>query len=112
TASIPGSVMIQGPGYTGRFRTLLRDLDERRVHNVAFAVPPGASWPLPLYELALMTAAQVAEHGLRKVRLSLVTPEQAPLELFGAAASETVGRLLEERGIALHVSRYPTRFED
>jgi sulfide:quinone oxidoreductase len=112
TTSIPGSVMIQGPGYTGRFRTLLRDLDERRVHSVAFAVPPGASWPLPLYELALMTATYVADHGLRKVRLSLVTPEAAPLELFGAAASETVGRLLEERGIDLHVSRYPTRFED
>ena len=92
TTSIPGSVMIQGPGYTGRFRTVLRDLDERRVHNVAFAVPPGASWPLPLYELALMTATHVAEHGLRKVRLSLVTPEAAPLELFGAAASEAVRR--------------------
>ena len=112
TTSIPGSVMVQGPGYTGRFRTLLRDLDERRVHNVAFAVPPGASWPLPLYELALMTATHVAEHGLRKVRLSLVTPETAPLELFGAAASETVRELLEERGIELHLSRYPTRFED
>jgi sulfide:quinone oxidoreductase len=48
TTSIPGSVMVQGPGYTSRFRTLLRDLDERRVHNVAFAVPPGASWQLPL----------------------------------------------------------------
>jgi sulfide:quinone oxidoreductase len=112
TVSIPGSVMIQGPGYTGRFRTLLRDLDERRVHNVAFAVPPGASWPLPLYELALMTAAHVAERGLRKVRLSLVTPEQAPLELFGAPASETVRELLEERGIELHLSRYPARLED
>jgi sulfide:quinone oxidoreductase len=104
--------MVQGPGYTGRFRTLLRDLDERRVHNVAFAVPPGATWPLPLYELALMTAAHVAERGLRKARLSLVTPEQAPLELFGAPASETVGELLDERGIELHVSRYPARFED
>lgn len=112
TMSIPGSVMVQGPGYTGRFRTLLRDLEERRVHNVAFAVPPGASWPLPLYELALMTATHVADHGLRKVRLSLVTPETAPLELFGAAASETVRELLEERGIELHLSRYPTRFED
>ena len=110
--SVPGSVTIQGPGYTGRFRTLLRDLDERRVHNVGFAVPPGASWPLPLYELALMTAAHVAERGLRKVRLSLVTPEQAPLELFGAPASETVRELLDERGIELHLSRYPAHFED
>jgi sulfide:quinone oxidoreductase len=110
--SIPGSVTIQGPGYTGRFRTVLRDLDERRVRHVAFAVPPGASWPLPLYELALMTARHVVERGLRKVRLSLVTPEQAPLELFGGAASETVSGLLEEAGIELHASRYAARFED
>jgi len=110
--SIPGSVTIQGPGFTGRFRTVLRELDERRIRHVAFAVPPGASWPLPLYELALMTATHVAERGLRKVRLSLVTPEDAPLKLFGAAASETVRELLEERGIELHVSRYPTAFED
>jgi sulfide:quinone oxidoreductase len=110
--SVPGSVTMQGPGYTGRFRTVLRELDERRVRRVAFAVPPGASWPLPLYELALMTARHVAERGLRNVRLSFVTPEQHPLELFGTAASQTVRELLEERGIELHVSRYPARFED
>ena len=112
TTSIPGSVTIQGPGYTGRFRTVLRELDGRQVRHVAFTVPPGASWPLPLYELALMTATHVAERGLRKVRLSLVTPEQAPLELFGAAASKTVSELLEERGVDLHLSRYATRFEN
>jgi len=112
TTAIPGSVTIQGPGYTSRFRTVLRELDERRVRHVAFAVPPGASWPLPLYELALMTAMHVAERGLRKVRLSLVTPEQAPLELFGTPASESVRELLDERGIELHCSRYPARFED
>ena len=59
-----------------------------------------------------MTAWHVAERGLRKVRLSLVTPEQAPLELFGTAGSETVSGLLEEQGIELHTSRYPARFED
>jgi len=112
TTSIPGTVTIQGPGYTSRFRTVLRELDKRQIRHVAFAVPPGASWPLPLYELALMTATHAAERGLRKVRLSLVTPEQAPLELFGAAASKTVRELLEERGIELHVARYPAHFED
>src|SRR5829696_4351383 len=112
TTSIPGSVTVQGPGYTSRFRTVLRELDERRVRQVAFAVPPGASWPLPLYELALMTAAHVAERGLRKVRLSLVTPEREPLELFGTPASQNVRDLLEERGIKLHASCYPAGFEN
>jgi sulfide:quinone oxidoreductase len=110
--SVPGSVTIQGPGFSGRFRTVLRDLDERLIEHVVFAVPPGASWPLPLYELALMTAAHVAERGLSNVRLSLVTPEQAPLELFGHRASETVLALLDRRGIGLRLGTYPAGFED
>jgi len=112
TTSIPGSVTLQGPGYTGRFRTVLHELDEGHAQHVTFAVPPGASWPLPLYELALMTATHVAERGLREVRLSFVTPEQAPLELFGTEASESVRELLDERGIELHLSHHAARFED
>ena len=110
--SIPGSVTIAGPGYTSRFRTVLRELEERRIRRVAFAVPPGASWPLPLYELALMTATRVAERGLRKVELSLVTPEEAPLEIFGARASRAVADLLMERGVGLHTARHPAEFRD
>jgi sulfide:quinone oxidoreductase len=112
TVSIPGSVTVKGPGYTSRFRTTLRDLAERRIRRVAFAVPAGASWPLPLYELALMTAADVAQRGLRKVELSLVTPEENPLELFGSAASAAVRELLEERGIAFLGGRHPSEFSD
>ncbi len=110
--AIAGSVTVEEPGYTGRFRAVLRDLEEGRASDVTFAVPPGSSWPLPLYELALMTAAHVAERELKGVRLTLVTPEQEPLELFGVAASQTVRALLAERGIELHTSRYPTHFED
>jgi sulfide:quinone oxidoreductase len=110
--AIPGTVTLEGPGYTGRFRDMLRDLEEGRVSHVAFAVPPGASWPLPLYELALMTATHVAHRGVHGVRLTLVTPEAQPLELFGDAASQTVRELLDERGIELLSSRYPARFED
>jgi len=112
TVAIPGSVTVTGPGYTGRFRTMLRDLDERRVRRVVFAVPAGASWPLPLYELALMTAAHVAERGLRKVELSIVTPEQEPLELFGAPASDALRDLLAERGVAFRGGRYPSELRD
>jgi sulfide:quinone oxidoreductase len=112
TVAIPGSVTIAGPGYTGRFRTVLRELEERRIKRVVFAVPPASSWPLPLYELALMTAARVAERGLRKVELSLVTPESEPLELFGAAASAAVRELLDQRGVAIHTALYPTEFRN
>jgi len=110
--SIPGSVTIKGPGYTSRFRTVLRRLAEHKVRRVTFAVPAGTSWPLPLYELALMTAGRVADLGLHRVEISLVTPESAPLELFGKPASDAVSELLEERGIAVHTSRYPAEVRD
>ena len=36
-----------------------------------------------------------------------MTPEDAPLGLFGAEASAAVERMLEERGVALHAGRFP-----
>jgi sulfide:quinone oxidoreductase len=105
--ALPGAVTLKGPGYTGRFRTLLRDLEHHKLRRLTFAVPAGGSWPLPLYELALMTGKHVRDRGLHKVEISLVTPEAAPLELFGPRASEAVSALLSERGIALHTQTTP-----
>jgi sulfide:quinone oxidoreductase len=107
TTAIPGSVTIQGPAYTSRFRTVLRNLDKHKSTRVAFAVPAGASWPLPLYELGLLTAAHVAERGLRKVTLQMITHESEPLELFGPPASAAVRELLGERNIGLLTNRVP-----
>jgi sulfide:quinone oxidoreductase len=68
--------------------------------RIAFVVPPGVTWSLPLYEIALMTSRRVAERGL-KMSLALVTPEDAPLAIFGPAASEAVEELLRARRIEL-----------
>jgi sulfide:quinone oxidoreductase len=110
--AVPGSVWVTGPSYTGRFRTVLRELEERRIRRVAFAVPAATTWPLPLYELALLTGARVAERGLRKVELHLVTSESEPLELFGARASAAVRELLERRGVVLHTDRVPVEAQE
>ncbi len=112
TVAVPGSATLRGPGYTSRFRSVLRELDKRRIRRVAFAVPAAASWPLPLYELALMTAAHAAERGLRKYELSLFTPEQDPLQIFGPGPSAAVRELLDARGIAFHGGRYPSEVRD
>ena len=47
----------------------------------------------------------MAERGLRKVQLQLVTHESEPLELFGPRASAAVRQLLEERNVALLTDR-------
>jgi sulfide:quinone oxidoreductase len=109
---IPGAITILGPDYTARFRTLRREVDTRSVTQVAFVVPGGVAWPLPLYELALMTAASVRPDRRPKVELSLVTHEDEPLAIFGHEASATVRSLLEAHGIAVHTSCYPASLEE
>jgi sulfide:quinone oxidoreductase len=86
------------------YRLLLHQLREGRVSKLAFVKPTGATWPMPLYDLALMTAADNAAHQRRELELSLITPEEEPLGIFGPSASAAVARLLEERGVSVHTS--------
>jgi sulfide:quinone oxidoreductase len=73
---------------------------EQQDHRLAFIVPSGASWPLPLYEVALMTQRRAAQLGL-EAKIALITPESAPLAIFGPAPSAAVRELLAARGIEL-----------
>jgi sulfide:quinone oxidoreductase len=110
--AVAGALTFRGPADTERMRTLLEEIVAGEVGRVAFAVPWGAVWSLPIYELALMTAAYLAERGLGGVELALVTPEEEPLQLFGRAGSEAVRQLLEERGIALQTGSCPVELVD
>src|SRR5438552_2097268 len=55
-------------------------------------------WPLPVYELALLTAERAADMNV-DVSITVLTPEDAPLALFGRSVSEGVRALLESKGI-------------
>jgi sulfide:quinone oxidoreductase len=112
TPAVPGALTFRGPADTERIRELLMEIVAGQVRRVAFVVPWGAVWSLPIYELALMTAAYVAERGLDRVELALVTPEDEPLELFGPAGSEAVRELLEQGGIALQTGSCPVELVD
>jgi sulfide:quinone oxidoreductase len=97
-SSYEHALAFGGPGTEERMHGLIQDLEAGYVRRVAFVVPAGATWPLPLYELALMTADRAWESGM-KVEITLVTPERTPLELFGAAASGSAAGLLKSAGI-------------
>lgn len=88
------------------YRLLLHHLCEGRINRLAFVRPSGASWPLPLYDLALATAAHCAVHELSDVELSLFTPEEEPLVIFGKPVSAWVCQLLQDSGVALHTGSY------
>ncbi len=82
------------------FRLLLRQARAGRVGSIAFVKPPGPTWPMPLYDLALITAARRKSFD-RPIRVQLVTPETEPLEVFGPAASEVVRNVLDGAGVEL-----------
>lgn len=88
------------------FGGLLRDLDEGYLKRVAFVVPPGVAWALPAYELALMTAWQAWGMGHDDVQVTIYTPEDAPLGLFGTQASVAVRVDLEEAGVQAETGVY------
>jgi sulfide:quinone oxidoreductase len=88
------------------FGGLRRDLEEGYGHSVAFVVPPGVAWPLPAYELALMTAWAANDMGQNDVKVTVVTPESAPLEVFGVAGSAAVRADLDEAGVAVETDSY------
>jgi len=112
TPAVPGALTFRGPADTERISDLLGEIVAGQAGRVAFVVPWGAVWSLPIYELALMTAAYLAERELDHVELALVTPEDEPLQLFGRAGSEAVRELLEERGIAVQTGACPVEFVD
>ncbi len=87
-------------------RWLLRDVEAGATRRIAFVVPPGAGWALPLYELALMTAARAREVGVEDLALTLVTPEDTPLAAFTGAGSAAVAELLRAAGITVETSSY------
>jgi hypothetical protein len=77
------------------------------VHSVAFAAHHSVRWPLPLYELALLSAAHIESCSARDIDWKLVTYESAPLEVFGARASRAVADLLDDAGIEIVTRRVP-----
>jgi sulfide:quinone oxidoreductase len=72
---------------------LIQDVEGGYVHRLAFVSPGRMAWPLPLYELAMMTAGRAYDMGV-ELETTIVTPEDAPLAIFGTAASDVVAELL------------------
>ena len=89
-------------GLEGSGRAIGEMLDRLRsgeARSVAFVAPSTTGWLLPLYELALMTARELARSNVEGVQLRLLSPEDRPLALFGDQGSQSAGRLLAAAGI-------------
>ena len=101
TDVVSGALTFRGPADGQRLRALLEELDSGVAEHVAFVVPSGSAWPMPAYELALMTARRLALGDRTSTAVALVTPEARPLEIFGHNASDAVSGLLHDAGVEL-----------
>lgn len=94
-----GTITFGSHHDSSHFAELLLEVEHGLVSKLTFVVPPGPVWALPLYELALNTSAYLQTRGVEGVELTLTTPEDDPLGLFGSEVSDLVRDLLVERDI-------------
>ena len=109
---MPGAITFRGPGDTRRLGLLFEEYAGGELRRLVFAVPDERSWALPAYELALLAASTLAAREVYTVTLAIVTPEPAPLAVFGERASAAVAELLEEAHITVHTATRPERHSD
>ena len=84
---------------------LIQDVEGGYLHKLAFVSPGRIAWPLPLYELALMIAGRAYDMDM-ELSVTIVTPEDAPLGIFGTAVSSAVEERLQKLGIQTITSAY------
>jgi sulfide:quinone oxidoreductase len=107
--AVSGAITFMGAAGRERVEAMLERLEALPAFDLVFAMPQDSGWPLPLYELALMTAARFGRR--RGVSISLATPEAAPLEVFGVEASGAVDTLLRARGVGVIAGVTPVDFK-
>ena len=76
---------------------LIEEIDGGSLGSLAF-VAPAPTWPLPVYEVALLAHEHAREKGL-VLDITIITAEPRPLAVFGEAVSARVARLLADTGI-------------
>src|SRR3954471_6045517 len=96
----PRALAFGGPGTEQRMHGLIQDLEAGLLRRIAFVVPADATWPVPIYQLALLTAQRAYDMCLPP-ELTIVTPELAPLELFGPEVAFALMKRLADVGVKL-----------
>ena len=89
------------------YQGVVQDIETGYSNSIAFLKPEGPVYPLPLYELALLTAERAHSMDV-DLTVTLVTPEHKPLSVFGTEVSDAVGAALKTAGVTVHTSAKAT----
>lgn len=109
--AVPGAVTFWGVADEGGVGAVIHRLRTGGLRRVVFTMPAGPSWTLPVYELPLLASKVLARSGIEDATLTVVTPEEAPLLVFGRAVADQVGSLLAQEGIEVIAGAHPVEFD-
>ncbi|MGD0851928.1 MAG: FAD-dependent oxidoreductase [Acidimicrobiales bacterium] len=98
SAVLPSALAMDGHDLGENLRDVIQDIDSGSVHSVAFVLPSRTTWPLPIYEVALLTQEHAREKDIQ-LQVTIVTAEDGPLAVFGGDASAAVAEVLSGAGI-------------
>jgi sulfide:quinone oxidoreductase len=99
TATVPaGALALDDRSMSQDLPPLWEDIDAGMVRSVAFVVASVTTWPLPAYEVALLTREHAREKGI-ELDVTIITPETKPLAVFGDQASAGVAEVLAAAGV-------------
>ncbi|HEY2161334.1 MAG TPA: FAD-dependent oxidoreductase [Solirubrobacteraceae bacterium] len=104
-ARYPHAITIDDQRLDEQLHGLIQDIEGGFVRSLVFVVPSGHAWPFPAYELALQCAARAYDTSA-ELSVTIATPEDAPLAIFGQAASDGVGELLAESRVEVITSAH------
>ena len=106
-APYPHAITIDDRHMDEALHGLIQDIEGGYLDSVAFLIPGRIGWELPAYELALMTAGRAFDTQA-EVAITIVTPEPAPLAIFGETVSARVAEQLAGAGIEILTSATAT----
>jgi sulfide:quinone oxidoreductase len=110
--AVAGALTFRGLADEGALAALLERATAGELRRIVFALPSGTGWPLPLYELALLTRSYLTNRGTRGVEVVIVSPEERPLAIFGPAASDALAELLQLRDVSFESASAPVAWSD
>jgi sulfide:quinone oxidoreductase len=105
TKRYPHALTIDDRDLGETMHGLIQDIEGGYIHKLAFVAPGRMAWPLPLYELALMTAGRAYDMQI-ELETTILTPEDTPLAIFGSTASDAVVDLLAAANVETINSAY------
>lgn len=100
-------VVFSSPEAAERMHGLVQDVEDGYIQRVAFVLPEDVTWPVPLYELALMTAGRAYDQCV-ECAVTIVTSEEAPLELLGGDVSQRLSVELDRAGVEIRTGANAT----